>query len=52
MSTATLNKNNPIPLIVTHEKEVQGRTKYMDERSTTMQVKIYSWREVFRAFLD
>lgn len=37
MPIATL-KNNPVPLIVTYKAE----KKYMDERSTTMQVKIYS----------
>lgn len=41
MSIAAL-ENNPIPLIITYVKEVQDRTKYMDERSPTMQVKTYS----------
>lgn len=43
MPTATLSKSNAAHLlIITYLKEVQGRRKHREEKSTTMQVKIYS----------
>lgn len=40
---ATLSKNDTAHLLIITYLKVQGRTKYVDERSTTTQVKIYSW---------